>query len=61
MKRFLAAAVLLSTLSAPAGAEGLETYLQFDKSMPPGNLAIGPDGRMFMSVQRVLWTGVAGC
>ena len=50
MKRFLAAAGLCAALVVPAAADGIETYLDFDKSMPPGNLAIGPDGRMFMSV-----------
>ncbi|WP_434051273.1 MAG: L-dopachrome tautomerase-related protein [Roseibium sp.] len=50
MKRFLAAAGLSAALIFPAAADGIETYLDFDKSMPPGNLAIGPDGRMFMSV-----------
>lgn len=28
----------------------IEVVAEFDESMPPGNLAIGPDGRMFMSV-----------
>ncbi|MEM8569352.1 MAG: L-dopachrome tautomerase-related protein [Pseudomonadota bacterium] len=37
-------------VSGAAFAEGLETYLEFPKDTPPGNLAIGPDGRMFMSV-----------
>ena len=50
MKRILLATALASGLVGTASANGLETYLEFDKSMPPGNLAIGPDGRMFMSV-----------
>ena len=50
MKRFLAAVGISTALAFPATADGLETYLSFDKSMPPGNLAIAPDGRMFMSV-----------
>ena len=50
MKRFLAALGLSATLILPAAAESPEVYLEFDKSTPPGNLAIGPDGRMFMSV-----------
>lgn len=41
---------LLTLTAATAFAAELETYLEFDKSLPPGNLAIGPDGRMFMSV-----------
>ena len=43
----LGAALVLSTA---AGATELETYLEFPKDTPPGNLAIAPDGRMFMSV-----------
>lgn len=46
----LYAAVCAMTLATPTLANGMETYLEFDKSIPPGNLAIGPDGRMFMSV-----------
>jgi len=49
MKPFYAVACALA-LTTPATAGQLETYLEFDKSIPPGNLAIGPDGRMFMSV-----------
>ncbi|WP_299297870.1 L-dopachrome tautomerase-related protein [uncultured Tateyamaria sp.] len=41
---------LLLGLSAPALAQGLETYAEFPKDTPPGNIAIAPDGRMFMSV-----------
>lgn len=37
-------------LSGAAHADALETYLEFPRDTPPGNLAIGPDGRMFMSV-----------
>lgn len=37
-------------LASPVLADGLETYASFPKDMPPGNLAIAPDGRMFMSV-----------
>lgn len=43
-------AICALALAAPATAAELETYLEFEKAMPPGNLAIGPDGRMFMSV-----------
>lgn len=45
---YVAAAVLLC--SNVVKAAELETYVEFDKSMPPGNLAIAQDGRMFMSV-----------
>ncbi|WP_217352090.1 MULTISPECIES: SMP-30/gluconolactonase/LRE family protein [unclassified Ruegeria] len=50
MKKLLFAAGLSVALTGISHAEGLETYLDFPKDMPPGNLAIGPDGRMFMSV-----------
>ena len=49
MKPLFAAACALA-LATPLSAAELETYLEFEKAMPPGNLAIGPDGRMFMSV-----------
>lgn len=49
--RYLATALVAIgiTMAMPARAE-IETYASFDAAMPPGNLAIGPDGRMFMSV-----------
>lgn len=50
MKHTLLAAVAAIALTGAAHADSLETYLEFPKEMPPGNLAIGPDGRMFMSV-----------
>ncbi len=50
MKRTLLAISTALTLSGAAFAQSPETYLEFPKEMPPGNLAIGPDGRMFMSV-----------
>ena len=50
MKQIFLTTALGCALVGPAAAQGLETYLEFDKAMPPGNLAIGPDGRMFMSV-----------
>lgn len=50
MKQILNVIGLSLMLAGPAAAEGLETYLDFPKDTPPGNLAIGPDGRMFMSV-----------
>lgn len=50
MKRHLLALGAALTLATSASAMGLETYLSFPKDTPPGNLAIAPDGRMFMSV-----------
>lgn len=50
MKKLLLSAGLAIALAGPSFAQGLETYLDFPREMPPGNLAIGPDGRMFMSV-----------
>lgn len=50
MKRLLAAVSTIAFLTGPVAAQGLETFLEFPKDTPPGNLAIGPDGRMFMSV-----------
>lgn len=49
LKPLIAAAALSLTLGTTASAE-IETFASFDADMPPGNLAIGPDGRMFMSV-----------
>ena len=45
----IAALSLGLALGTTASAE-IETYAAFSSDMPPGNLAIGPDGRMFMSV-----------
>lgn len=50
MKRLLAAVCLAALSAAPLAAADIETYATFEKLLPPGNLAIGPDGRMFMSV-----------
>ncbi|MEO1026817.1 MAG: L-dopachrome tautomerase-related protein, partial [Pseudomonadota bacterium] len=50
MKRLLTTISAIAVLAGPVAAEGLETFLEFPKDTPPGNLAIGPDGRMFMSV-----------
>lgn len=50
MKTILAAACAVALGGIAAQAAELETYLEFEKAIPPGNLAIGPDGRMFMSV-----------
>ena len=45
MKHLIYAASAIALLSGPIAAQGIETYLEFPKEMPPGNLAIGPDGR----------------
>ena len=50
MKQLLSAVSAVAILASPVWASELEVYLEFPKEMPPGNLAIGPDGRMFMSV-----------
>lgn len=50
MKHLLLAASAVAALTGSGMAAGLETYLEFPKDTPPGNLAIAPDGRMFMSV-----------
>ena len=41
-------AVLMMT--GAVWAQAPEIYLEFPRDTPPGNLAIGPNGRMFMSV-----------
>ncbi|MDC0739352.1 L-dopachrome tautomerase-related protein [Cognatishimia sp. SS12] len=48
-KSLVTTALLATGLSSQAFAE-IETYATFTADMPPGNLAIAPDGRMFMSV-----------
>ncbi len=50
MKPQLMALCAVLTLASTAGAAELEIYAEFPKDTPPGNLAIAPDGRMFMSV-----------
>ena len=50
MKLLLPAVSAIALLTGPVFADGLETFLEFPRDTPPGNLAIGPDGRMFMSV-----------
>lgn len=50
MSKSIIGAALLGTLLSTAATAEIETYATFDASMPPGNLAIAPDGRMFMSV-----------
>ena len=52
MKRVLAAALLCLSLGAAPALSQIETVATFDASIPPGNLGIGPDGRIFMSVHR---------
>lgn len=50
MRELILIASTIAVLAGPANANDLETYLEFPKELPPGNIAIGPDGRMFMSV-----------
>ncbi|MEO1313510.1 MAG: hypothetical protein AAFV27_06525, partial [Pseudomonadota bacterium] len=50
MKTTSLALGLMLALSRQAFADGYEVYAEFPKDTPPGNLAIAPDGRMFMSV-----------
>lgn len=50
MKHILHTTCAMALMAGAAFAQGLETYLEFPKDTPPGNLAIAPDGRMFMSV-----------
>ncbi|MGC3937116.1 L-dopachrome tautomerase-related protein [Roseobacter sp. EG26] len=50
MSKSLFAAALLCTALGTAAVAEIETFATFDAGTPPGNLAIGPDGRMFMSV-----------
>ncbi|MEM6635794.1 MAG: L-dopachrome tautomerase-related protein [Pseudomonadota bacterium] len=58
MKQLLLTASVIVALASPGAAADLETYLEFPKEMPPGNLAIGPDGRMFMSVHEFYGPGL---
>ena len=44
------AALATGLAAAPVARAELETVATFDADVPPGNLAIGPDGRTFMSV-----------
>ncbi|MEM1268251.1 MAG: L-dopachrome tautomerase-related protein [Pseudomonadota bacterium] len=48
MRHVLLGAAL--AFAGPLAAQDLETYAEFPPETPPGNLAIAPDGRMFMSV-----------
>ncbi|MEM9205340.1 MAG: L-dopachrome tautomerase-related protein [Pseudomonadota bacterium] len=50
MRKILVALGLALAVSTSTAASELEVFLEFPKETPPGNLAIGPDGRMFMSV-----------
>ena len=49
MGKSILAAITAMLVVAPALSE-INTYASFDSETPPGNLAIGPDGRIFMSV-----------
>lgn len=55
MKRYapiVAVGLLMLALGSvrPTQAEEIETVFTFTADTPPGNIAIGPDGRIFMSV-----------
>ena len=50
MRHFLYTIGAVASLAGSVAAADLETYAEFSKETPPGNLAIAPDGRMFMSV-----------
>ena len=50
MKSLMIAASLAIASALPVAAQDLETVAEFDISMPPGNIAIAPSGRIFMSV-----------
>ncbi len=50
MKHYLLAFCAGLALAGQTAAQSPETYLEFPRETPPGNLAIAPDGRMFMSV-----------
>ncbi|MEM7377179.1 MAG: L-dopachrome tautomerase-related protein [Pseudomonadota bacterium] len=45
-----AVSVALAVSATPAVVTAFETVATFGAANPPGNLVIGPDGRMFMSV-----------
>ncbi|MEO1065830.1 MAG: L-dopachrome tautomerase-related protein [Pseudomonadota bacterium] len=50
IKHVVLSLVFAVFIAAPSLAADLEVYATFDKSTPPGNIAIGPDGRIFMSL-----------
>lgn len=50
MKHLFLSVCLSGCLTMPVLAQEVEVVFEFNRSTPPGNLAIGPDGRMFMSV-----------
>lgn len=50
MKAFCQFLIVTLWVAGTAYADKLEIVATFDESLPPGNLAIAPNGRMFMSV-----------
>ena len=50
MKHHLITLGAALVLASAATAQSPEVFLEFPRDTPPGNLAIAPDGRMFMSV-----------
>ncbi len=49
MKRVFLSLAAAAMIASPAVAE-IETVATFERDTPPGNIAIGPDGRIFMSL-----------
>lgn len=49
-KTILIVSAVILLLAQQLCAQGLETIATFNAKTPPGNIAIGPDGRIFLSV-----------
>jgi len=56
MKKPLILLILSALYCLSIQASEVEIYARFKQELPPGNLAIGPDGRMFMSVHEFYGT-----
>ena len=53
MRRIImAVAAAWVSMATAAAQDGLETVASFDVGTPPGNIAIGPDGRLFISLHQ---------
>ncbi len=52
MWRSLIGAVSIGMLMIGTAWAEIETYATFTPEVPPGNIAVGPDGRVFMSLHR---------
>ncbi|MEM1046315.1 MAG: L-dopachrome tautomerase-related protein [Pseudomonadota bacterium] len=46
----IGAAILTASMAFGAHAQDIETVASFSADTPPGNIAVSPDGRIFMSV-----------